>query len=185
MKKTVIVFLALFVPASLWAMDINQGKFELSGSTAFKFSDMTTEVTGSPDIDTTSYSFDFDGNYYFMKNFGLGLIFQYQKDEVEVSGVSSDSSTLLIGPQLTYNFPLSETVSLFINGAVGYATAEFDNDDADGWGWQVGAGLKYFFTNSVSINGSLKYQSLSLEDDFNNDIDSSGFGVGIGLSMYF
>ena len=47
MKKTLIVFLALLVvPGTLWAMDINQGKFELSGTTAFNFSDTTTEVDG-------------------------------------------------------------------------------------------------------------------------------------------
>ena len=185
MKKTVIVLLALFVPASLWAMDINQGKFELSGSTAFNFSDTTTEVSGQPDTDTTSYSFQLDGLYYIANNFGLGLILQYEKAEIEQGGFDTDISSLLIGPQVTYNFPLSEKVSLFVNGAVGYATAEVDNEDADGWGFQVGGGLKYFLTNSASINAALTYQNLSMEADAGGDLDMDGFNIGVGLSIYF
>ena len=101
MKKTVIVLLALLVlPATLWAMDITQGKFELSGKTAFDFSDTTTEVSGQPDIDTTTWSFQLDGNYYIMNNLGLGLILQYEKTKIEQGGSDTDISSLLIGPQV-------------------------------------------------------------------------------------
>lgn len=189
MKSRSRVFIAvlslLVLPATLWAMDINQGKFELSGKTAFDFSDTTTEVSGQPDIDTTTYSIQLDGLYYIANNFGLGLILQYEKSEIEQGGFDTDISSLLIGPQVTYNFPLNEKVSLFVNGAFGYAEAEANNADADGWGWQVGAGLKYFLTNSASINGVLSYKALSLEDDFGNDFDVDGVSVGAGLSIYF
>jgi hypothetical protein len=186
MKKTVIVLLALLVlPATLWAMDINQGKFELSGTTAFNFSDTTAEVSGSPDVDTTTYSLQLDGLYYFANNFGLGLTFLYEDSEVEVGGSSVDSSTFVIGPQLTYNFPLNEKVSLFVNGSIGYATVEVQSEDADGWAYKVGGGLKYFLTNSASINGSVSYQALTLEDDSDNDFDVDGVSVGVGLSIYF
>lgn len=185
MKKVMIVLLALLVPASLWAMDINQGKFELSGQTRFNFSKTTAEATGSPDVDITSNEFQIDGLYYLQKNLGLGLSILYDKTETESGGVSVDSSTFIIGPQVTYNFPLNEKVSLFVNGAVGYATVEVDNADADGWAYQFGGGLKYFLTNSASINGTLNYQKISLEDDFNNDIDVSGMSVGVGISIYF
>jgi len=186
MRKTVIVLLALLVlPATLWAMDINQGKIELSGQTRFNFSKTEIETTGSPDVDETTWEFQLDGLYYLQRNLGLGVIFQYDKTETEVAGVSVDSSTFIIGPQVTYNFPLNEKVSLFVNGAVGYATAEVANNDADGWAYQFGGGLKYFLTNSASINGTLQYRSISLEDDFNNDIDTSGVSVGVGISIYF
>ena len=182
MKKAVIVLLALFVPATLWGMDINQGKIELSGKSAIDFSDTTTEVSGAPDIDETSWNFQIDGLYYLQNNLGLGLIIEYDKTEFD----SIDSSTFIIGPQVTYNFPLSEKVSLFVNGAVGYATAEIDDFDADGWAFQLGGGLKYFLTDSASINGSLTYQNLSLEaDSGGGDIDTSGINVGVGLSIYF
>ncbi|MBE0568874.1 MAG: hypothetical protein IH577_04285, partial [Deltaproteobacteria bacterium] len=74
----------------------------------------------------------------------------------------------------------------FVNGAVGYATAEVEDFDADGWAFQLGGGLKYFLTNSASINGALTYQNLSLEaDSGGGDIDTSGINIGIGLSIYF
>jgi len=84
-----------------------------------------------------------------------------------------------------YNFPLNEKVSLFVKAAVGYATLEVDNEDADGWAFQLGGGLKYFLTNSASINGALTYQNQSLEADSGVDIDSSGINIGVGLSIYF
>jgi long-subunit fatty acid transport protein len=185
MKKTVFVLLALLVvPGTLWAMDINQGTFELSGTTAFNFSDTETEVDGAAgDIDTTTWNLELDGNYYFMKNVGLGLILQYQDSEVEQGPSKIETSTFFIGPQIIYNIPLNEKVSLFAKGAVGYADAEFQSDDADGWGWQVGGGLKYFLTNSASINGGVTYQSLYMEDG--GDVDTDGFIVGVGLSIYF
>jgi opacity protein-like surface antigen len=185
MKKAVIMLLVLVVPASLWAMDIPQGKYELSGSTAFNFSDTSTEVDGAPDIDTTSFSFELDANYYLRNNLGLGLLFLYENDEVDSGGISVDSSTFIIGPQVIYHFPLNEKVSLFVKGAVGYATLEVDNEDADGWAFQLGGGLKYFLTNSASINGALTYQTQSLETDSGVDIDSSGINIGVGLSIYF
>jgi opacity protein-like surface antigen len=186
MKKTVFVLLALLVvPGTLWAMDINQGKFELSGTTAFNISDTTTEVDGSPDVDVTTYSLELDGNYYFAKNLGVGLIFQYEKSEIDTGTGDTDTSTFFIGPQVTYNMPLSEKVSLFVNGAVGYADAEFDSNDADGWGFQIGGGLKYFLTNSASINARAQYQSLSMEADAGGDADTDGFNLGVGLSIYF
>jgi opacity protein-like surface antigen len=185
MKKTVIVLLALFVPVPLWAMDITQGRFEMSGQSNFNFSKMDIEVTGTPDADVTSTEFQIDGLYYLQKNLGLGLSILYDKTETEAAGASFDTSTFLIGPQVSYNIPLNEKVSLFVNGLAGYASVEIDGEDADGWGYQIGGGLKYFFTNTTSINGTLSYQSLSMEDDFGNDFDSSGVSVGVGLSIYY
>lgn len=185
MKKVIVVFLALFVPTTLWAMDIPQGKLELAGRTAINFSDSSTEVSGSQDIDTTSFNLQFDGLYYLRNNLGVGLVLEYEKSEVEQGSVSVDSSMLLLGPQASYNFPLNEKISLFVNGAVGYVTMEVENNDADGFGFVLGGGLKYFLTNAVSINGTLQYQNMSLEDDAGNDMDTSGFNIGAGLSLYF
>ena len=186
MKKTAFVLLALLVvPGTLWAMDINQGKFELAGKTAFNFSDTTTEVDGSPDVDVTTWSFELDGNYYFAKNLGLGLILQYQKSEIDAGAGDTDVSTVFIGPQVIYHFPLNEKVSLFVNGAVGYAEVEVESADADGWGFEVGGGLKYFLTNSASVNARVQYRNLSMEADGGGDADTDGFNIGVGLSIYF
>ena len=180
MKKTVIVLLVLFVPASLWAMDINQGKFELSGQTAFNISKTNLKVTGLGDTDITNYKFELDGHYYFIKNLGLGLFLAWDRTETD----AGDTSTLIIGPQLTYNIPLNEKISLFVNGGVGYATATIEDEDVNGFVWQVGGGLKYFITNSVSMNGTVHYQSLNLEKS-GIHADTSGVNFGVGLSVYF
>lgn len=170
---------------SLSSIGISEGVFELSGQTKFNFSKTDIEVTGSPDTEVTSTVIQFDGLYYFKKNLGLGLSVQYDKSETEVDGASLDTSTFLIGPLMTYNIPLKDKFSVFVNGLVGYATLKIGNDDADGWGFQIGGGVKYFPMKSASINATVSYQYIGLEDDYENDYDASGVNFGIGLSIYF
>lgn len=189
MKKLVLVLLALVLPTTLLAMDLNPGTIELSGQTAFSYSDLSREEDGQPDIDTTTVEFRLDGNYYVLRNLGVGLFIEYVNQEVDVEGSAGpglDSSTVFIGPQLIYNFPLSPKFNLFVDGRVGYAAAEVNDRDADGYGFEVGGGVKYFLNNFISLNGTLAYQFLTLEgDDTGRDVDVSGAVVGVGLSVYF
>ena len=189
MKKLVLVLLALVLPTTLLAMDLNPGTIELSGRTAFNYSDQSFEEDGQPDIDVTTVEFRFDGSYYVLRNLGVGLFIQYDDQEVDVEGAAGpglDSSTVIIGPQLIYNFPLGPKFNLFVNGAIGYAAAEVQGRDADGYALQVGGGVKYFINNSISVNGTLGYQFLTLEgDESGRDVDLSGLFVGAGLSVYF
>ncbi len=100
MKKALIVFLALVFPVSVLAMDIPQGKYELTGTTSFNFS--TTSVdTGAGDVDTDTISLELDAQYYFRKNLAIGVYFNYT--DIDVDGIVADSTFWMIGPQATYN----------------------------------------------------------------------------------
>lgn len=187
MKKLVLVLLALVLPTTLLAMDLNPGTIELSGRTGFNLSDRSYEEDGAPDVDVTSTELRIDGSYYILRNLGVGLFVQYESEEIDQEGFPGlDTSSVIIGPQVTYHFPLSPQFNLFVNGAVGYAAAEVNNRDADGYAFEVGGGLKYFLKNNISINGTLAYQFMTLEaDDTGRDVDFSGAIFGVGLSVYF
>lgn len=174
-----IFMTVMMVSLNAHAKNIQVGTVELSGTTEFSYTDQ--EVENGTDIDIKTTELDVDALYYLVENLGLGLSVSYSDTEVD----NLDTSSWLVGPQVLYNFSMSEEASLFLKGSVFYAESEFDSVDADGWGWSVDGGAKYFINDHVSLNGSVGYASLSLEDDFNNDADIKGFNFGVGFSLYF
>lgn len=181
MKRLAFVtFMAMMmVSLNAHAKNLQVGTVELSGTTEFSYTDQ--ELEDGTDIDIKTTELEVDALYYVLENLGLGLTVSYLEQEFE----NVDSSAFSVGPQVLYNFSVSENASLFLKGSVVYAEAEVDSIDADGWGWSVAGGAKYFINNHVSLNGSVGYASLSLEDDFNNDADIKGFNFGVGFSLYF
>ncbi len=63
-------------------------------------------------------------------------------------------------------------------------SSEIDNRDTDGYGCGVNGVLSYFIKEK-SLDASLGYTSVTLDNDYNNDdIDLNGFDMGVGLSIY-
>ncbi|MBE0602650.1 MAG: outer membrane beta-barrel protein [Deltaproteobacteria bacterium] len=182
MKKTLIVLLVLVFPVSLWAMDIPQGKYELTGTTSFDFATSSLD-TGNGDVDTDTISLELDGQYYFQKNIALGVSFTY--NDTDVDGSALDSTFWMIGPQATYNISIDPKLSFFVNGMIGYANYDIGNNDSDGFGFKVGGGVKYFFVNNVALVGQLKYTWMNLDPDFGPDWDYSELSLGAGLAVVF
>jgi len=86
--------------------DIDQGKYELTGTTSFDFSsflDRRRENAGSTD---TTHPAEFDGNYYFQKNLALRRllrIFRYRLD-----GGGMPPAGFIGAPRLHYNISIEE-----------------------------------------------------------------------------
>ncbi|MBE0604031.1 MAG: porin family protein [Deltaproteobacteria bacterium] len=177
MKKTLIVLLVLVFPMSLWAMDIPQGKYELTGTTSFDFSSSSADRDGGGDLDTDSITLNFDGQYYLQKNLALGAFFDYSDIDVDGGG---DATSWMIGPQVTYNISIDPKLSFFVDGGVGYASYEWAGDDEDGFGIRIGGGLKYFIVNNIAVVGQLRYTWVDLDE---TEVDE--FNLGIGLSVLF
>lgn len=57
-------------------------------------------------------------------------------------------------------------------------------EEVDGWGFSAIARLSYFLNDFVSVDGSLAYSFVEIEDDFGNSVDVDGVGVGLGLTVY-
>jgi len=177
MKKTLIFLLVLVFPMSLWAMDIPQGKYELTGTTSFDFSSSSADRDGGGDLDTDTITLNFDGQYYLQKNLAIGAFFVYSDIDIDGAG---DASSWMIGPQVTYNISIDPKLSFFVNGGVGYASYEWGATDEDGFGIRFGGGLKYFLVNNIAIVGQLRYTWVDLDE---TEVDE--FNLGIGLSVLF
>lgn len=167
--------------ATASARNLSQGTIEVGGNSNFSLSSLETEV-GNSSFDTDSTTFDINGLYYVQPNLGVGLIWNY--DTTDSDGF--ESTTNFIGPAVAYNISLDPKMSLKIGGSLGLASYEDDsNNDADGFGWELSGKLSYYVIDSVSVDGSVGYSSLSMEDDFNNEMDITGLSLGVGLSAYF
>ena len=181
MKKIVcLIAVMLLIAPAAHAMDIDAGTVEVAGAANIGYTTTDWEFENGATTDQSMWGVNLNSNYYFMPNFAAGLILEYTDREVD----NLQSKLLQIGPALVYNFSMNEMVSIPVFGAITYATNETENvADYSGWGWKVGAGVKYFMIDNVSLNGMIDYGQQYLEDDMELDID--GFSVKAGLSVYF
>lgn len=168
------------------ARELQRGTLEVSGSTSADFSKQTIEIEGvSGDIDVTSRQLELGGLYYLGPNLGLGAFVSHEFTETEFGTSKSTDSTTVLGPALGVKVSTSERLSLFGTFGVGIARGEIDDVDLEGYGLQVGGGLSIFLIDQASFDVGLVYAFLSLEDDFGTSLDTQGFGLTLGLSLYF
>jgi outer membrane protein W len=139
-------------------------------------------MKGGGTTDQSMWAVNLNSNYYFMTNFGAGLILEYTSQDID----SVENKTTEIGPVLVYNFSMNEMVSLPVFGALTYASNDNSvTDKYSGWGWLIGAGVKYFMNDNISLNGTVDYGQQYLTHDVGPDLDIKGFSVKGGLSVYF
>lgn len=188
MKLRTLALVSLLLPAIASARDISAGTFQLGGDANVSFSTGSVEFAtpvGTEEIDIDTFELGASGLFYVIPNLGLGAFIDHSNTTTEFEGEESDSSSTVVGPQLSYNLSLAEQLSVFGTAGLGYATAEDDDADADGFAWAIGGGLRFFPARSVSLDGLISYSNLNLEDDFNNELDVSDLRIGVGLSVYF
>ncbi|MBK8162802.1 MAG: hypothetical protein IPK65_06540 [Gammaproteobacteria bacterium] len=151
----------------------------------------TIEIQGFEDLDQDTTSLDILALYYVSDNFGLGITWNYDTTEVFFGGDSIEVTSNEIGPVAAYNISLNKDASLKRIGALLIASIEDDSifgDEVtiDGNGWAVGGIISNFINDYISVNASLVFESLSLEeDDFDTDVDVGGYTVGVGFLSIF
>jgi hypothetical protein len=179
------VVLAALLPALAGARDLGPGTWEVTGGTRLGLSNVTLEPPGSPDVETRTVTFDTSVGYYVANNFGLGLLLDWQKEEIEIGTASTETTTSMIGPIATYDIPVSANVSVVASGGIVRMAVDVDGNDADGFGVLLGGGLRLFATRNVAFDATLSFLLASVEDDLNNEIDISGFDLGLGIAVFF
>jgi len=184
MKLRTLALVSLLIPALASARDLSAGTLQLGGDTNLGFS-MTTTDFGGGDVDTNVFDIGVSGLYYIIPNLGVGAFLDYSNESTEFEDIESDFSSTIIGPQVSYNLSLAEQASAFGTFGLGYAKVDADDAEASGFAWQLGGGIRYFPVSAVSLDGSITYSNVSLEDDFNNEGDVSDLRIGVGLSFYF
>ena len=165
MKKLTFVALMalLLLPVSAMALDIEQGKIEVTGSSTLDFN--WTSAEGNH---TDAYTLDLEAQYYVIKNLAVGALLSW-------SDIDNDTMWLL-GPQVTYNISYDDKISFFVNGAVGLVDTDYD----DGFFFRVGGGVKYFLTRSVALVGQLRYHRFEMDK-----VDSDNLNLNFGISVIF
>jgi len=169
MKKILALTAGMLLVASLaFARDIDTGTIELAGSSNGFF----TSTWGNGDT-VTALKLDVKGIYYLMPNFGIGGLFGGT-----LSGGDGDGSRFTIGPEVIYNYSIDEDVNAYVEVNLWYLSDDDGITSSEGLFLGLGGGIKYFFTDSASLNCGLSYSN-----DF-GDFDRSSFGVNVGLSIF-
>lgn len=182
--KLLALTLAL-LPALAGARVLGPGTLEVGGGTSLDFGTVTREVNGVEQFDISTLSLDADALWYLVNNFGLGVGISYERTELD-DGVDSDEfSQTIVGPEAKFNLPIAPMASLVAEGLVGRIVVDDNGDDADGFAWQVGGGVRFFPADYLSLDALLRYTSASVEDDAGTELDEAGWNVGVGLSFYF
>lgn len=168
MKKIFALTAGMLLVASLaFAKDIETGTVELAGSSnglfSSRWSDGNTE---------TSLNLNVAGRYYLMPNLGIGALVDYS-----MSSGDEDTSSFAIGPEASYNINLAEALNAYIGVNAGYFSEENGTTD-NGLFAGGNGGVKFFFTDSLSLNCGLLYSH------YFGDLDDNSFGVNIGLSIF-
>lgn len=173
---------------ALHAKDIEQGTIAISGDLDLSFASNTLDFGGGAEVDTDTTALSAAVLYFVSKNFGVGLTWDYQNEEASALGQSAETTVNMFGPAAGFNISVNENTSFQLIGAIVYASVE-DKDglgtlEADGWGFTAMARLSHFLNDHVSVDGSLSYSFVELEDDFNNSADLDGIRLGLGLTVY-
>ena len=186
MIRTIAALALAVLPALAAARELPPGTFEVGAGTNLSFGSAKTEVNGTELMDTSSTAFSGDGLFYLARNVGLGLGLSYDHTKVETpTGSTSESTQWMFGPELKVNVPLAPATSLLLVGALGRTKLDEDGAEADGWAWEVGAGLRLFPAEFVSLDVLLDYSHAGVTDDAGNDYTAAGWNVGVGFSLYF
>lgn len=186
-RAAVVASLALSSGA-LYAKDIEQGTVAILGDLDLSFMSTTLDFGGGAKLDTDTTALSATALYFISKNFGIGLGWSYENQEASAGGIFAEATMNTFGPAALYNISMNEHASLQLFGSIDYASLEERDGsgtfEVDGWGFSVGARLSYFLNDFVSVDGSLGYSYVELEDDFGNSADLDGVRLGLGLTVY-
>ncbi len=181
--KRFLVMLAL-APTLAAANELSVGTFQLSGNSNLGFSTQKTKITGFEDTTDTTFNLSGSGLYYVTPMVGIGAVLEYDHTTEKSGGVETKMSTLLIGPKVGLDFPVAPQLAVYADGDIGYASADVEGHSATGFGFGLGAGLKYFIVPAVSADLGLQYRYVKVSES-GVDLKVSDFGLAVGLSVYF
>ncbi|MBE9488884.1 MAG: outer membrane beta-barrel protein [Bacteroidetes bacterium] len=191
-KHYSLIFLIkiLVIPEIVLSNELPQGTVEIYGDIEMSASFHESQRNGGSTTGNDTQSVSIVTTYYAINNVGIGLSVEYDSSEMTATNNSkSELSSYTIGPSLTYNMSLNEKFSFKITGVIAKVSSEFkgggSTSKANGMAWLGRADLAYFFIDLVSLNAGVNYINISREYDSEEvEIDTSGFGVDIGISVY-
>jgi hypothetical protein len=197
MHRIVLAALLAAAPLASRAAVIEPGTFEVSGGSGLSVTGTTIEFEGDPiEVETTTVALTLNGAWYPIQNLGVGLLLDHRSSSVEVEGSPElESTATMVGPQLRFNVPIAERVSLRFAAALGLVAGQQDfvddlggvgQVDFDGSFFQAGAGFSFFVNPHVAFDAGLTLERISTEDDLSSleETDDSarlGFSISVFL----
>jgi len=184
MMKKLMLALALVAPTATFASDIAAGAWEVTGGTNLGYHSTELKAQGQK-ATTKTTALETGVAYYLTPMIGLGLELSYDQTKTEIPGFGESKDTsYFFGPKLVVDFGVAPQVSIIGDLTVGYTSMDSDGDELSGWGWGLGAGVRYFFSRNVAGDLGLKYQAASL-DASGTSVDAADLRIGVALTVLF
>ncbi len=209
--STIVLCMAINV---LYAQT-EKGKFMIGAKSdmSLLFGSSKTEVTtqgqtvSNDGPKTTNFNIMPSAGYFFIDGLAGGIAFNLQFDhskseQTNLNGSSVDlndnTTTFLIGPFVRYYFQI-EKVQPFVQGNISFGSMKEKYDYFDGssvatddmkfnlLNWGLGAGVAFFLTDNVSIDGTLGYNNVTStykDGDNKSKGISNSFGFDFGFTIY-
>ena len=139
-------------------------------------------------VDVRTISGDIGIHRFFTDWLEIGILVLGDNQEIEAGPSETESTSIRFAPAITFNIPTDSPVVPFIRAAAGgeYIRTDVNGqnaDDALGFYWQAGVGLRFFVTHWASINLQAIFESSIFDDD---DIDRVySYGALAGISLYW
>ena len=190
MKKLfyLVTLVILFGNISLLAQDFaKKGVWELGGMIGFA---STTAVNDGETGDEALTQFTFEPyiGYFVINGLELGLIPSFSS--LSQGDASISEFDIYFAP--AWNFDLQSMAFPYLEGRIGYGTANYDYGEGDGTtlsglSWGLRGGLKYQLGSSALVNASLGYTQSTLNPkDWDGGRNGTNvFDVMAGFTIFF
>lgn len=195
MKKIVLGLLLVMLAVSAQARELEPGTVRLSGATNASIFNTTLDIEGEEFTESSDYSLETSVVYFLTKHIGVGADIVYDKSKTDfsaaVGGGFEKDETIIIGPTLALDLPISEKLNFIADASVGYFKMKSEDDfsanqDLDGLAWAARAGVAMFPAEHVSLDLAAVYLKLDGDDAVNDiNVKTSSLGLNLGVSVYF
>lgn len=195
MKKFLLVVFALFGFLVTTNGQTEKGSIMAGGNISLNIQNEKIK-TGSTTFDvgnSTSFTFNPTGGYFFIDGLaaGLDINLQTSKFKSDDDSYESKSTTISIGPFVKYY----HSSNFFGMGSIGFGSSksEVTNNGNSGEAelgvsrWRLGAGYALFLNDHVSLEPMLSYGALTFKDkdaDPESKDISSGLQFSIGFQIF-
>jgi len=187
MLRLALVLAALLPSVALAGS--HAGALKLSGQAGYAYSSSELTAEGSSEkLELTSQRGRLDGYYLFHANVGAGAWLELEGTKQKLLDEELGEKTILVGPALLLELPVSEQLALFAEGAYLFGktvfTADGEDQSVDSHGFGVAGGVAWFPVHAVSLDLGLRYTSMKV-DVSGVTTTTATVGFQAGFSVYF
>ena len=172
MKKALFLLVLIILSVSLSGQDTERkGFIGLSLGPAFPVGDFADNSLTNGDAGYAKIGLNLclvNFGYKFGENFGIAALWSGSAHNFDIAGIDGTWAygSLMAGPMMS--MPVSERLDFDLKWMIGFVSATFETndfgeEDGEGFGWDLGASLRYHFTEKWSFLINADYFSAKPE----------------------